>query len=126
MFKLFPSKEKRAYNKMHRKHKKELVNQAKKTFEWDWSYLHESVIKQIKHMHEYYICGNNVMQADESKNLVINQLKHILDLNEEIEKFETTEWEPSFCTLKEWYEKEAELYKELYSYIGEHIQWWWD
>ena len=126
MFKLFPSKEKRAYNKMHRKHKKELVNQAKKTFEWDWSFLHESIIMQIKHMHEYYTCGNNVLQTDESKNLIVNQLKHILDLNEEIEKLTTAEWKSSFCTIKEWHEKEAELYKELYSYIGEYIQWWWD
>ena len=58
--KFFPNKEQRAFNKMHRRHRKELVKHAKKTCEWDWGWLHDSVIMQIRHIHEYYSEGNNV------------------------------------------------------------------
>lgn len=138
--KLHPSKETRAYNKMHRRHRRELINHAKETREWDWSYLHDSIIMQIRHMYEYYTAGNNVMQSDESNKIVIDQLSHVLDLAKEIE--DIADEDPSFFLkdgkiqyiCQEDYEKkfaelaerEHNLYKELYSYIGEYIRWWWD
>ena len=82
--KLFPSKEMRAYNKMYHRHRKELVRHAKQTREWDYGWLHESVIMQIRHMYEYYTARNNVWQSDESLDLLKASLKRILDLNEEL------------------------------------------
>ena len=140
--KLHPAKETRAYNKMHCRHRRELINHAKETREWDLSYLHDSIIMQIRHMHEYYTAGNTVMQSDDSSKIVICQLNHILDLVKEIENI--ADDDPS-CKIfledgkieciypddyeekfKEQADREHNLYKELYSYIGKYIQWWWD
>lgn len=140
---LFPNKEQRAYNKMHCKHRRELIKHAKKTGEWDWCWLHESIIMQIKHMHEYYSAGNNVWQADESRLQIVEQLKHVLDLEAEIERVQEDD-----CGAEHVYEngelvkiifpddhnkrvlenekKEQELYEELYHTIGKHLRWWWD
>ena len=51
---LFPSKELREFRKMHRRHRKELVALAKDTYEFDWGWLHDSILMQIRHMYEYY------------------------------------------------------------------------
>ena len=140
--KLFPSKEMRAYLKMYRRHRKELIKHAKETGEWDWYWLHESVIMQIRHMYEYYTEGNNIWQADEKRFMVIEQLKHILDLNAEIDQMEFDDngveyvHENGVCTVifpddfhercEKHEEKEQLLYEELYSLIGKYLRWWWD
>lgn len=138
--KLFPSKEMRAYRKMYRRHKKELVDYAKKIREWDYGYLHDSVMMQIRHMYEYYSAGNNVWQSEESKNQIIEQLKHVLDLND---KFDTVwdDWDRGYIvnddksvtpierSTKTYFEARnnvTKLYEEIYSYIGKNIEWWWD
>ena len=132
---LFPSKERRAYNKMHHKHRRELVKHAKKTSEWDWYWLHESIIMQIKHMHEYYSAGNNVWQIDESRLQIVEQLKHVLDLQAEIERMEDDEhyvdcvYENDTLNkdkMLEYEKKEQELYEELYGHISKYLKWWWD
>ena len=140
--KLFPSKEMRAYRKMHKRHRKELVKHAKETREYDWGWLHDSIIMQIRHMHEYYTAGNNVWQADEKRLMVIEQLKHILDLDEKIDKMQDEDDGVQYvhengkvtCVfpdnykeyVKNYEKREQELYEELYSSIGEHLRWWWD
>ena len=133
-------KEMRAYRKMHRRHRKELVKLAKETHEWNWSWLHEMVIMQIRHMHEYYSAGNNVWQSEESLNKVLESLKHVLDLQDELDSLwdyeenadikrtgnivttsaESTE---KYINL---FEKEYRLYNELYTCIGSSLQLWWD
>lgn len=140
--KLFPDKEMRAFRKMHRRHRKELIKHAKKTGEWDWSWLHESVIMQIEHMYEYYSAGNNVWQTNETRLPIIEELKHILDRDAEIEHLESDE------LGLEWIEKEgkieyvcpegyieklakhekmiAEAYAEIYNSIGKNLRNWWD
>ena len=141
--KLFSDKEQREFNKMHRKHRKELIKHAKKTSEWDYIWLHESVIMQIKHMHEYYSKGINVWQADESRLQIVEQLKHVLDLQTEIDRTQSDDCGAEYVyendelvkiiypddyknRLLENNMKEQELYEELYSFIGKHIEWWWD
>ena len=119
---LFPSKEYKAYLKMHHRHRKELIKHAKNSGEWDWSFLHDSVIMQIRHMYEYYTAGNNVMQADESRLPIVEQLKHILDLEDKIHQLEDEPIEEYASYIK----KEQELYEEIYNSIGKHLQWWWD
>lgn len=139
MKRLFPSKEMRAYRKMHRKHRKELIKHAKETGEWDWCWLHESIIMQIRHMYEFYTENNNVWQVDEKRFMVIEQLKHVLDLNAEIDRMQDDDFGIE-CICKDgvvksddFYEKvqkheerERELYEELYNSIGKNIRWWWD
>ena len=140
--KLFPSKEIREYNKMHRRHRKELVKLAKETCEWDWSWLHRMVIMQIRHMYEYYSAGNNVWQVDESRLKIVEQLKHILDCDAEIERLEDDNFgleiiekynRIEFVFPDDYNEKifekdkrVAELYQEIYSSIGRNLQCWWD
>jgi hypothetical protein len=126
---------------MHRKHRKELVKLAKETGEWDWSWLHDMVIMQIRHMYEYYTEDNCVWQTDETRLPIIEQLKHILDINAEIEQRDDNlgvEYihKDGKCTIiypddfneraDRWLKKEQELYEELYSSIGKHLRWWWD
>lgn len=139
---LFLSKEMRIFRKMHRRHRRELIKHAKKTGEWDWCWLHDSIIMQIRHMHEYYTAGNNVWQDDEKRLMVIEQLKHILDLDEEIDQMQDEDdgvihiFEDGKVTcifpdnykewVAEWENREQDLYEELYGSIGKHLRWWWD
>lgn len=137
------NKEMCAYNKMHCKHRKELIKLAKDDREWDWSYLHDLVMAKIKHMHEYYTAGNNVWQTDESLLPTIDELKHVLDLQEELDnvfkdvpkpemtinddKSLTFTWSEEAKQLSdEAYKRHDELYEEIYTYIGKHLQGWWD
>ena len=108
------------YRKMHRKHRKELVRHAKETCEWDWEWFHESVIMRIRHMYEYYTCGDNVWQADESRLPVVEQLQYVLNLDKEIKNLEE-----EYKSQEEYY-KLIGMYEELYRYIGKHMHGWWD
>lgn len=138
--KLFPSKEMRAYRKMYRRHRKELVKHAKETREWDWGWLYDSTIMQIRHMYEYYSEGNNIFQSEESLNTILEQLKHVLDLSDEMEhlwdnyenhliKYDdgsvsvSDDGHRQYATRRD---REQELYEEIFAYIGKWIQWWWD
>ena len=121
-------KEKRAYRKMYKKHRKEMIKLAKEDRDFDWSYLHELVITKIKHMYEYYDKGNNVMQTDETRIPICVSLNHILQLQDEIDHLYDDENYINY-TVEEavsLYEKESELYKSIYKFIGEHIEEWWD
>lgn len=120
---LFPSKEMRAYRKMRKRQRKELLKLAKETGVWDWSWLHEMIIMQIRHMHEYYTENNNVWQTDETRLPIIEQLKHVLDLDAEIDNMNK---DSCVVDYNEWAKKEQNLYEELYSSIGKNLRWWWD
>lgn len=122
--KMFPSKERRAYNKMYRRHRRELIKHAKETREWDWGWLHDSVIMQIRHMHEYYTERNNVFQSDESLVSLINSLKYVLNLNDEIDHLWDDYTSDEFCIEK--INEEMALYKEIYMHISNNLLTWWD
>ena len=121
---LFPSKEMRAYRKMYHRHRKELVQLAKQDRDFDWGWLYEFTIMKIKHMYEYFSEGNNVCQSEESLNEILSQLKHVLNLNEELDSLWNTDGDTKGYLEKQ--KREQELYEEIYSYIGKYIQWWWD
>ena len=139
---LFPGKERRAFNKMRRRHYNELISLTKETREWDWSWLHRMVIMQIKHMHEYYTAGNNVWQSDETKIPIIEQLNKILELEKELDRLEYMDFGVTYvfengkvtCTcpdnFNEKYRKNEEeiqqTYEELYGLIGKNLRFWWD
>lgn len=138
--KLFPSKEMRAYRKMYRRHRKELINLAKKDRDWDYGWLDQFVLTKIQHMYEYFSERNNVWQTEESLNEILDQLEHVLDLYEEMDSLwddyesnlitnedgsvtVTDEGGKKYSAIRN---REQELYEEIYSYIGKYIQWWWD
>lgn len=116
-------KEYRTYYKLHRKHRRELVRMAKHTADFDYAYLHDLVVMKLRQMLEYYVAGNNVWQSRESHENAIETLAHALQISEDIE----TVWEnwPD-DSVKTYWEREVELYKEFYTYIGENIMYWWD
>lgn len=114
--------EMRAYRKMYRRHRKELVKHAKVTREWDWGWLHDSIIMQIRHMHEYYTARNNVWQTDETLIPIIQSLKYILNLQEEIDNL----WDDDTLSWEEEENREQELYESIYHSIGDNLQLWWD
>ena len=141
--KRIPTAEMRAYRRLHRRHRKQLVKLARNTYEWDWRYLHDAVILIVKQFYEYYSEGNNVWQVDESKDQILKQLKQIIELDKEIEettyadlgiKYEKTEDgglvmskpEEARELLAANEEELQKLYEELYSSIGENLRWWWD
>ncbi len=132
------------YKKMYKKHHKELIKLAKESEDWDWYYLHILVITKIRHMYEYYSAGNNVWQTDETLQPIISQLKHILDLQDELDHLHdkpidgiqygfvakgVTNVSASDEALKEIEDREkrkVKLYEEIYNYIGQHLLEWWD
>ena len=116
MGKFFRSKKRKAYDKINRKHRKELIKLINGSHEWDWMWLHDSVIMQITHMYSYYLSADFVWQTDETRIPIVEQLQHVLELNEELKRAMDE------CDD----DRERELYKEIYSYIGEHIMYWWD
>jgi hypothetical protein len=74
-------------------------------------------------MHEYYTENNNVWQTDETRLPIIEQLKHVLDLDAEIDNMNK---DSCVVDYNEWAKKEQNLYEELYSSIGKNLRWWWD
>jgi hypothetical protein len=119
----------RAYRKMHRRHRKELLKLAKETREWSWGWLDEAVRMNIKHMYEYYSEGNYVWQSDDTRIPIIEQLKHVLDLYEELDGLWSKDAMDKINNsekLKVVYAKEEALYEEIYSYIGCNLKGWWD
>lgn len=116
-------KEYRTYYKLHRKHRRKLIRMAKHTADFDYAYLHDLVVMKLRQMLEYYVAGNNVWQSRESHENAIETLAHALQIAEDIEAV----WES--CpddSVKTYWEREVELYKEFYTYIGENIMYWWD
>ena len=119
-------KEKRAYRKMRRRHKKELIKLVKADRPWDTCYLHNLVITKIKHMYEYYSAGNNVWQTDETRIPICVQLNHILQLQDELDHLYDRDGKFSVEEVTNIWERESELYKSIYTFIGEHMEEWWD
>lgn len=137
------SKEWHAYKKMHKQHKKELKKLIKVDAEWDWCFLHDLVITKIRHMYEYYKAGNHVFQSDETLLPLIDELKYVLDLQDELDHLFDNKPSPEMIKNENgsltfiWtdearaqsdalYEREDEIYKEIYTYIGKHLRGWWD
>ena len=101
------------YRKMQRNHTKELVKVAKKTKDFDYGYFHKLVMKQIHNMYEMYSDRECVLQSDESRLEIVNQLKEIIDLNDKLSVAVT-------------YEDEKDILKQIYTKIGENIMYWCD
>lgn len=130
----------RAYRKMYRRHRRELVKLAKTIREWDYGWLYDSTIMQIRHMYEYYTARNNVYQSDETLLPLIDSLKYILDLDDELEHLwddhirshiinedgSISATEESANSFIDKSKREQELYAEIYNHIANNIMTWWD
>jgi hypothetical protein len=94
-------------------------------------------------MYEYYKAGNNVFQADETLLPTIDELKHVLDLQYELEHLhddippaEMIKNDDGSLTfirddesaerMTAAYKRETEIYEEMYAFIGKNLQKWWD
>jgi hypothetical protein len=94
-------------------------------------------------MYEYYHDGNNVLQTDETRIPILDQLSHVLDLQYELDHLyddlepaiidytKDGSWtvsrnKESATKVQALLEKESELYKSIYKFIGEHLEEWWD
>ena len=137
-------KEKKKYLKIRREHKKALMRLVKKDADYDWSFLHDLVCCKIKNMAEFYEKGFGVAQLEKSRLEVLESINGALKIIEEIDHC----WDEYFHSVlrrvgteslidlelideERWMatkasENEMELYKRLYSYIGEHLREWWD
>lgn len=137
-------KEDREYKKLRKKHKKSLMYLVKKDADFDWQFLHEMVCQKIKNMAEFYEKGFGVVQAEEHRQEVIKSLKVACDMINDIRHCwdEYTEILMERCRScsplevklseeekelgKKSSEREVELFKEFYKYIGENLFNWWD
>lgn len=138
--KLFHAKEDLADLRMCRRHTKELLKLVKQNQDFSSYYLDEFVHMKIKHMHEYFSNYNDVWAAEEDRLQIIGQLQHVLDLWQELDAVwstydQTVARDENGAVARnkrnamlylEALAREGELYKEIYSYIGEWIQFWED
>ena len=102
---------------MHRKHRKELIKLAKEDRDFDWEYMHILLITKIRHMHEYFSAGNCVWQTDDTRLETVSELKHVLDMQEEMDKEVAGRF---------YVERRTEQYKSMYEYIASKMLGWWD
>lgn len=121
----------RAYRKMYKRHRKEMIKLAKEDRDFDWAYLHDFVLTKIEHMYEYYSTGNNVCQIEETLKPILESLKHVIDLQNELDNIwlTNTQNEDGFDAMDKLttlFKREDEIYKEMYAYIGQHLREWWD
>lgn len=101
------------YKKLQKKHTKELVKIARKTKDFDYGFFHDLVMKQIQNMYEMYSDRECILQVDESRLEIVNQLREIIDLNNKL----------TVATLPE---DEDAILNQIYTKIGENIMYWWD
>ena len=112
LFNYLKDKEYREYSKMTRRHRRELMRMARKSGDYDYSFLHNLVVLKLKQFYEFYEANHNVWQTDEYRLDVMARIKECLDKAEEIEN----------CNIDD----EMNLYNEFYTLIGKHIMCWWD
>ena len=138
--KVLPTKEEIADIRMGHRHQKELLKLVKQNQDFSSYYLDEFVRMKIKHMHEYFSEGNDVWAEEADRQQIIEQLQHVIDLWQELDAVwdvydqDVTRDENGTVARNkrnamlylEALAREGELYKEIYSYIGEWIQFWED
>lgn len=137
---------KKSATKIAKAHRKERMKIAKNSVDYDWLDMHDYVCKSILHMCEYYEDKENVAQCEEEREKTLNSLLKAKQMIIEFDKYEADYYEKlkdecwviknGICisatdesikeTVNEHSKREEEFYKNLYSYIGENLQLWWD
>lgn len=116
---------KKEYKKIYKQAKrntkairKDLMKLVKKYSPYDYYHLHKIVMTIISNMWFTYRFNRGVFQEEESCNKIADELWEVMALNSKIEGTQMDlDPDPKL---------EPELYKKLYSKIGEYIMEWWD
>ena len=99
------------YNKMRRKHRKELIKRAKEDQDLDYEYLHSLVVVKLKNMYEFYSQGHAEFLSESDLNQILETLEHAINISDKIDNV--------YDSMRT-----KELYQELYEYIGKNIMLW--
>ena len=73
------------YNKMRRKHRKKLINLAKKDQDFDYEYLHSLVVTKLKNMYEFYSHGHAEFLSESDLNQILKTLEHAINISDKID-----------------------------------------
>ncbi len=120
----------RRYRKAQKKYEKQLIRYIKEEEKpYDWFSMVEILIKMIKRRLDYYSCGDNVWQIDETRDPIVETLKIAYRLG--MEAVARDDMAPN---IKDWTtedfiadDKEAqEAYIKFFSYIAANMRSWWD
>lgn len=105
----------REYRKMIRANKKKLRSAAKNFKPYDYGFALSMLKAILIYMNDYFSQTVNVLQCDESRLEIENQIKTALKL---LDEYEELSMEDEL--------KSVDKIKEFFSYVGEHILEWWD
>lgn len=100
------------YNKMRRRHRKELIKLAKEDQDFDYEYLHSLVVVKLKNMYEFYFQGHAGFLSESDLNQILETLEHAINISDKIDNV--------YDSMRT-----KELYQEFYEYIGKNIMLWW-
>ena len=127
-------KEFKRYKTAHRKYIKQLVKLARTDAEYDYGQIIDILLLMLKRRLEYYKLGDNVWQAEESRQEVIRTLQSAVDTltaayNYEY-KFRASDTpEEQAANLAELERQKAEeqgLWTSAFDGIALNIRKWWD
>ena len=120
----------RRYRKAQKKYEKQLIHYIKEEEKpYDWFSMVEILIKMIKRRLDYYSCGDNVWQTDESREPIVETLNTAYHLG--MEAVARDDMAPN---IKDWTtedfivdDKEVqEAYVKFFSYVAANMRSWWD
>lgn len=122
-----------------------IITSAKKWRPFDYGFTIDILVLQLREMLKFYTEGKGVMQADESRDRIKEQLTEALQLYEEAADFENNEFIrlDAFCAEKglmwsaipvaqrEAFQKaDAQAvqakYDAFFLYVSHHFREWWD
>lgn len=118
------------YRKAQKKYEKQLIRYIKEEEKpYDWFSIVEILIKMIKRRLDYYSCGDNVWQTDETRDPIVETLRTAYRLG--MEAVARDDMAPN---IKDWTtedfiadDKEVqEAYVKFFSYIAANMRSWWD
>lgn len=120
----------RRYRKAQKKYEKQLIRYIKEEEKpYDWFSIVEILIKMIKRRLDYYSCGDNVWQTDESREPIIETLKIAYYLGMEAVARDDLTPNTKGWTTEDFVADDKEVenaYVKFFSYVVENMRSWWD
>ena len=100
---------------------------------YDYGFTINMLVLQLREMLKFYIDGKGVVQADQSRDRIKEELTEALRLYEEAVNFDDNEFDglEGFCkespTEREADAREVqERYDKFFLYVSQHFRNWWD
>ncbi len=120
----------RRYRKAQKKYEKQLIRYIKEEEKpYDWFSIVEILIKMIKRRLDYYSCGDNVWQTDETRDPTVETLKTAYRLGMEAVARDDMTPDMNGWTTEDFIVNEKEIqeaYVKFFSYIAANMRSWWD